>query len=187
MNVTPEECLTCHSADIGTVSEKVNFPHEKHIASGLECGLCHPGVAENAIVISRARPRHCPSSDMSSAAPAMPATFPLSRRHPARWSRLREVPCGTLGTGRRGMPYNDWLRTVLDKGRTRMTNPLRKLPDAVISTFDRRHHPGRGRLRRALAAASGVETSRPPTRRSGAGGRVARRQVCGGQCLRRVP
>lgn len=46
MDVAPEECLTCHSAAIGPVSEKVNFPHEKHIEAGLECALCHSGVAQ---------------------------------------------------------------------------------------------------------------------------------------------
>lgn len=44
--VTADECLTCHTAEIGQVSEKVNFPHDRHIASGLDCGFCHSGVAE---------------------------------------------------------------------------------------------------------------------------------------------
>ncbi len=44
--VSAEECLTCHTADIGTVSEKVNFPHDKHVDAGLDCSLCHGGVAE---------------------------------------------------------------------------------------------------------------------------------------------
>ncbi len=41
-----EECLKCHTADIGQRSEKVKFPHETHIASGLDCSLCHSGVAD---------------------------------------------------------------------------------------------------------------------------------------------
>ena len=45
-DVAADECLRCHSADLGQVSEKVNFPHERHIASGLDCGLCHSGVTE---------------------------------------------------------------------------------------------------------------------------------------------
>jgi len=45
-DVSAEECLSCHSADIGAVSEKANFPHEKHIAAGLDCGLCHSGVGD---------------------------------------------------------------------------------------------------------------------------------------------
>jgi nitrate/TMAO reductase-like tetraheme cytochrome c subunit len=43
-NLSAEECLTCHTADIGKVSEKVRFPHDKHIESGVECPLCHVGV-----------------------------------------------------------------------------------------------------------------------------------------------
>jgi nitrate/TMAO reductase-like tetraheme cytochrome c subunit len=43
-NLPAEECLTCHTADIGKVSEKVRFPHDKHIESGVECPLCHVGV-----------------------------------------------------------------------------------------------------------------------------------------------
>jgi cytochrome c nitrite reductase small subunit len=46
MDVAAEECLGCHTADIGEVSAKVKFPHDKHIASGLDCGLCHSGVAD---------------------------------------------------------------------------------------------------------------------------------------------
>ena len=42
--LTAEDCLACHSADLGKVSDKVNFPHEKHIAAGLDCSLCHTDV-----------------------------------------------------------------------------------------------------------------------------------------------
>lgn len=45
MDVAAEECLSCHTADIGPVSDKVNFPHAQHIELGLDCGLCHTGVA----------------------------------------------------------------------------------------------------------------------------------------------
>ncbi len=45
VDVSGEQCLGCHTAEIGQVSEKVNFPHEKHIAAGLDCGMCHEGVA----------------------------------------------------------------------------------------------------------------------------------------------
>jgi ribosomal protein S27E len=41
-----DECLTCHTAEIGTVSEMVNFPHEKHIEFGFGCELCHAGVTD---------------------------------------------------------------------------------------------------------------------------------------------
>jgi hypothetical protein len=41
-----EDCLACHTADIGKVSDKVRFPHDKHIESGVECSLCHVGVDE---------------------------------------------------------------------------------------------------------------------------------------------
>jgi nitrate/TMAO reductase-like tetraheme cytochrome c subunit len=44
--LTGDECLACHTAEIGSVSQKVNFPHEKHIASGLNCEMCHTGVSE---------------------------------------------------------------------------------------------------------------------------------------------
>ncbi|HVN84508.1 MAG TPA: cytochrome c3 family protein [Candidatus Binatia bacterium] len=44
--VTSEQCLTCHTADLGTVSDQVTFPHEKHIAAGLDCEMCHQGVAD---------------------------------------------------------------------------------------------------------------------------------------------
>ncbi len=44
--VAPEECLGCHPAAIGAVSEKVRFPHERHIEAGFDCALCHPRVAE---------------------------------------------------------------------------------------------------------------------------------------------
>lgn len=44
--VSGEDCLKCHAADIGPVSDQVRFPHEKHIAAGLDCGLCHQGVAD---------------------------------------------------------------------------------------------------------------------------------------------
>ncbi|MFQ5665338.1 MAG: cytochrome c3 family protein [Candidatus Binatia bacterium] len=44
VNVAAKECLTCHTADIGTVSDAVAFPHRKHIAAGLGCELCHTGV-----------------------------------------------------------------------------------------------------------------------------------------------
>ncbi|HVO27251.1 MAG TPA: cytochrome c3 family protein [Candidatus Margulisiibacteriota bacterium] len=46
MDVGSEECLKCHTAEIGAVSEQVRFPHEKHIAAGLDCALCHQGVAD---------------------------------------------------------------------------------------------------------------------------------------------
>jgi len=42
--VAAEDCLGCHTADIGKVSDKVRFPHDKHIESGVECSLCHVGV-----------------------------------------------------------------------------------------------------------------------------------------------
>ena len=29
-----------------TVSEKVRFPHEQHITLGLDCEMCHSGVAD---------------------------------------------------------------------------------------------------------------------------------------------
>lgn len=41
-----DECLHCHVADIGTVSETAKFPHEKHVETGLDCGLCHEGVTD---------------------------------------------------------------------------------------------------------------------------------------------
>jgi len=46
MAVAADECLKCHPAEIGAVSEKVNFPHGQHIAYGLDCAICHAGVAE---------------------------------------------------------------------------------------------------------------------------------------------
>jgi nitrate/TMAO reductase-like tetraheme cytochrome c subunit len=46
VEVASEECLGCHAADIGPVSEQVNFPHARHIASGLDCVLCHSAVEE---------------------------------------------------------------------------------------------------------------------------------------------
>jgi len=45
-DVPPEDCLRCHTADIGPVSDTVVFPHEKHIASGLDCALCHTTVGD---------------------------------------------------------------------------------------------------------------------------------------------
>jgi len=44
--VPADECLTCHTAEIGAVSEKVDFPHGKHVAFGLDCEMCHAGVGE---------------------------------------------------------------------------------------------------------------------------------------------
>lgn len=44
--VASEECLTCHVADIGQVSSKVRFPHDQHIATGLDCELCHAGATQ---------------------------------------------------------------------------------------------------------------------------------------------
>jgi nitrate/TMAO reductase-like tetraheme cytochrome c subunit len=44
--IPADECFTCHTAEIGQISEKVNFPHNKHIASGLDCGFCHAGLAD---------------------------------------------------------------------------------------------------------------------------------------------
>lgn len=41
-----EECLKCHTARLGRVSEKVRFPHEKHIDAGFDCETCHTGVAD---------------------------------------------------------------------------------------------------------------------------------------------
>ncbi|MFQ5794120.1 MAG: cytochrome c3 family protein [Candidatus Bipolaricaulia bacterium] len=41
---SPTDCLSCHEADIGTVSEIVTFPHERHIGFGLPCQLCHQNV-----------------------------------------------------------------------------------------------------------------------------------------------
>lgn len=46
MAVAAEECLGCHTADIGRVSDKVRFPHNKHVESGVDCALCHVGVAQ---------------------------------------------------------------------------------------------------------------------------------------------
>jgi len=42
--VTPDDCLACHTADIGSVSQKVNFPHATHIENGVDCEMCHAGV-----------------------------------------------------------------------------------------------------------------------------------------------
>ena len=39
-----EECLGCHVADIGRVSEAVRFPHQSHIEMGFSCDTCHEGV-----------------------------------------------------------------------------------------------------------------------------------------------
>jgi hypothetical protein len=44
--VSGDGCLGCHTADIGTVSTSVKFPHEKHIAAGWDCALCHQGVSD---------------------------------------------------------------------------------------------------------------------------------------------
>ncbi len=44
--VPASECLGCHVADIGQVSEKVRFPHDKHIAAEIACDACHDGVAD---------------------------------------------------------------------------------------------------------------------------------------------
>jgi nitrate/TMAO reductase-like tetraheme cytochrome c subunit len=41
-----DDCLTCHVADIGPGSESIRFPHDKHVASGLDCSLCHEGVGD---------------------------------------------------------------------------------------------------------------------------------------------
>jgi nitrate/TMAO reductase-like tetraheme cytochrome c subunit len=46
VDVTAEECLSCHPAEIGPVSEMVTFPHAQHIALGLDCSMCHSGVTE---------------------------------------------------------------------------------------------------------------------------------------------
>ncbi len=45
-DVSPEECLKCHSATIGPIAETVRFPHEKHIAAGLDCTTCHQTVGD---------------------------------------------------------------------------------------------------------------------------------------------
>jgi nitrate/TMAO reductase-like tetraheme cytochrome c subunit len=44
--VEAEECLGCHPAEIGRVSELARFPHETHVALGFDCTLCHTAVAE---------------------------------------------------------------------------------------------------------------------------------------------
>jgi nitrate/TMAO reductase-like tetraheme cytochrome c subunit len=46
VDVASAKCLDCHTANIGPVSEEVNFPHERHIASGLDCVFCHSTVEE---------------------------------------------------------------------------------------------------------------------------------------------
>jgi hypothetical protein len=46
VEVAAEECLGCHAAEIGQVSELVKFSHEQHITSGLDCTFCHSGVEE---------------------------------------------------------------------------------------------------------------------------------------------
>jgi hypothetical protein len=43
-----EECLACHVADIGRVSDTVRFPHEAHVEMGFSCDTCHQGVGEAA-------------------------------------------------------------------------------------------------------------------------------------------
>jgi nitrate/TMAO reductase-like tetraheme cytochrome c subunit len=45
-DVAAEECLHCHAADLGPRSGTIRFPHDKHIASGLDCSLCHEGVGD---------------------------------------------------------------------------------------------------------------------------------------------
>jgi nitrate/TMAO reductase-like tetraheme cytochrome c subunit len=45
-DVAAEACLSCHPAEIGAVSEQITFPHQQHIAAGLDCALCHQGVAD---------------------------------------------------------------------------------------------------------------------------------------------
>ncbi|MBI4518511.1 MAG: cytochrome c3 family protein [Deltaproteobacteria bacterium] len=44
--VAAADCLACHTADIGQAFAQVAFPHEKHIEAGLDCEMCHAGVAD---------------------------------------------------------------------------------------------------------------------------------------------
>jgi hypothetical protein len=44
--VTADDCLGCHAAEIIQSSQKIKFPHEKHIASGFGCEFCHGNFAE---------------------------------------------------------------------------------------------------------------------------------------------
>ena len=44
--VAADECLRCHPAEIGPVSQKVDFPHGTHIGYGLDCAICHVGVED---------------------------------------------------------------------------------------------------------------------------------------------
>lgn len=60
MTGSAEECLTCHTADLGTRSGTIKFPHDKHISSGLDCSLCHEGVAEQPHRTFARAPGHLP-------------------------------------------------------------------------------------------------------------------------------
>jgi nitrate/TMAO reductase-like tetraheme cytochrome c subunit len=42
--VSAEGCLECHPAAVDAGSRAVAFPHERHIAAGLDCSLCHQGA-----------------------------------------------------------------------------------------------------------------------------------------------
>jgi hypothetical protein len=44
--VTAEDCLACHTADIGQGSGGAKFPHQRHVELGVDCALCHDGVTE---------------------------------------------------------------------------------------------------------------------------------------------
>lgn len=46
MVASAEECLTCHPAEIGAVSESVKFPHAGHVGYGIDCAVCHEEVAD---------------------------------------------------------------------------------------------------------------------------------------------
>ena len=181
-------------AEIGEVSEKVNFPHEKHIATGLDCGHCHSG--RRAETPPRLRPL---ARRPAEARPRVLRHLPRrrrarSRRRPAGWSRLHEVPCRVLADTERPMIAElqqrfQRLRTVLHKGKRQNEQP--------ITQGTRRRQSDSGWSSSSLVAAVSVvlsllppELKRPTCQRAAAVAdrESARRgQVRRCQRLRRVP
>jgi nitrate/TMAO reductase-like tetraheme cytochrome c subunit len=45
-DVAADDCLGCHSAGVSPSSEVAPFPHETHVAMGLDCSFCHAGVGD---------------------------------------------------------------------------------------------------------------------------------------------
>ncbi len=113
----PADCLTCHPGFDATVAKaplavdlpgpNLRFPHDKHVARGIGCGACHPGMAEVGLATRDQLPRMetclaCHDGTQASSAcstchPARARGAPLTVEFPNTREKLRPAAGDPFG------------------------------------------------------------------------------------------